>query len=105
MARDPEMPLTDVQWVMGHARLSTTQMYLTPLPGDVIAGVAAFHARRAGPQVMPEGGGRDVLSSGYRPESLEGLVRGSHVTGSDPRRVAGADAFCRAGRRHRTRRR
>jgi integrase len=24
MARDPEMPLTDVQWVLGHAHLSTT---------------------------------------------------------------------------------
>ena len=73
MARDPAMPLTDVQWVLGHARLSTTQKYVTPLPGDVIASVAAFHARRAGPQVMPEGGGRDVLSSGYRPESLKVL--------------------------------
>ncbi|MGH3590792.1 MAG: tyrosine-type recombinase/integrase, partial [Pseudonocardiaceae bacterium] len=28
MARDPEMPLTDVQWVLGHAHLSTTQRYL-----------------------------------------------------------------------------
>ncbi len=73
MARDPAMPLTDVQWVLGHARLSTTQKYVTPLPSDVIASVAAFHARRAGPQVMPEGGGRDVLSSGYRPESLKVL--------------------------------
>src|SRR5207245_2237604 len=33
MASDPEVPLTDVQWVLGHARLSTTQLYLTP-PGD-----------------------------------------------------------------------
>jgi integrase len=73
MARDPAMPLTDVQWVLGHARLSTTQKYVTPLPGDVIASVAAFHARRAAPQVMPEGGDRDVLSSGYRPESLKVL--------------------------------
>jgi integrase len=73
MARDPAMPLTDVQWVLGHARLSTTQKYVTPLPSDVIASVAAFHARRAGPQVMPEGGDRDVLSSGYRPESLKVL--------------------------------
>jgi integrase len=72
MARDPAVPLTDVQWVLGHARLSTTQKYVTPLPGDVIASVAAFHARRAGPQAMPEGG-RDVLSSGYRPESLKVL--------------------------------
>ncbi len=71
MARDPAMPLTDVQWVLGHARLSTTQKYVTPLPGDVIASVAAFHARRAAPHVMPEDGDRDVLSSGYRPESLK----------------------------------
>jgi integrase len=28
MARDPNMPLTDVQWVLGHAHLSTTQRYL-----------------------------------------------------------------------------
>ena len=71
MARDPGMPLTDVQWVLGHARLSTTQKYVTPLPGDVIASVAAFHARQAVRQVMPEGGDLDVLPSGYRPESLK----------------------------------
>jgi site-specific recombinase XerC len=28
MARDPLMPLTDVQWVLGHAHLTTTQLYL-----------------------------------------------------------------------------
>jgi integrase len=28
MARDPGVPLTDIQWVMGHAHLSTTQRYL-----------------------------------------------------------------------------
>ena len=32
MARDPGMPLADVQWVLAHAHLSTTQQYLTPLP-------------------------------------------------------------------------
>jgi integrase len=33
MARDPAMPLTDVQWVLGHAHLSTTQLYLTEPSG------------------------------------------------------------------------
>jgi site-specific recombinase XerC len=71
MARDPAMPLTDVQWVLGHARLSTTQKYVTPLAGDVITSVAAFHARRARRQVVPDGQDPDLPSSGYRPESLK----------------------------------
>jgi site-specific recombinase XerC len=67
MASDPAMPLADLQWVMGHAHLSTTQRYLNPLAGDVIEAVLAFHARQhrrgtaAGP--APE----------YRAESLQVL--------------------------------
>lgn len=30
MAEDPALPLTDVQFVLGHALLTTTQIYLTP---------------------------------------------------------------------------
>jgi integrase len=30
MAKDPAPPLTDVQFVLGHAQLTTTQIYLTP---------------------------------------------------------------------------
>ncbi|WP_330358332.1 tyrosine-type recombinase/integrase [Streptomyces chartreusis] len=30
MARDPKVSLTDVQWVLAHAHLSTTQIYLKP---------------------------------------------------------------------------
>jgi site-specific recombinase XerD len=30
MAEDPGLPLTDVQFVLGHAQLTTTQIYLTP---------------------------------------------------------------------------
>ena len=67
MARDPQVPLADIQWILGHARLSTTQVYLTPAPGDVIATVAAFHARSARP-VPPEVPGTDA---GYRAEALE----------------------------------
>jgi integrase len=69
MARDPQMPLTDIQWILGHARLSTTQVYLTPVPDDVIAAVTAFHARRARPALpQPPGTG-----SGYRADTLQVL--------------------------------
>lgn len=64
MARDPQMPLTDVQWVLGHAQLTTTQRYLCPVPEDVIANVLAFHRRRAG---QPEASSPPPR---YRPESL-----------------------------------
>jgi site-specific recombinase XerD len=65
MARDPQMPLTDVQWVMGHAHLSTTQRYLNPVTEDVIAGLLAFHARQRDrdPAAPPP-------AAGYRAESL-----------------------------------
>lgn len=65
MARDPQMPLSDVQWVLGHAQLTTTQLYLSPLPEDVIANVLAFHERRTGgqPEASPP-------PPRYRPESL-----------------------------------
>ncbi len=64
MARDPSMPLTDVQWILGHAQLTTTQIYVSPLPEDVIASVIAFHQRRAAPAPPPPS------PSPYRPESL-----------------------------------
>jgi integrase len=70
MARDPQMPLTDVQWVLGHAHLSTTQRYLNPVTEDVIAGVLAFHARQRDrdPATPP--------AAGYRAESLQILFGG-----------------------------
>lgn len=33
MTSDPDMPLSDVQWILGHAHLTTTQLYLTQLSG------------------------------------------------------------------------
>jgi integrase len=70
LARDPQVPLNDVQWVLGHAQLSTTQRYLNPLTQDVIKGVLAFHARRQehGPAALP--------APGYRAESLRVLFGG-----------------------------
>jgi integrase len=70
MARDPAMPLTDVQWVLGHAHLSTTQLYTTAPDEDVIAAVVAHHARRQEP---PAGQGGAGAAAGYRPESLSTL--------------------------------
>jgi integrase len=64
MARDPDVPLTDVQWVLGHAHLSTTQRYLNPLIEDVIAGMLAFHTRRQ------DGAPAAPAAAGYRAESL-----------------------------------
>jgi hypothetical protein len=69
MARDPQMSLTDVQWVLGHAHLSTTQIYVTAPVEDMIAAVLAHHERRTKGPVVPAGQGSDRLS--YRPESLE----------------------------------
>lgn len=73
MARDPAMPLSDVQWVLGHAHLSTTGIYLSAPTQEVIASILAYHIRRAGP------GGRqtaqDSATLQYRPESLDVLFR------------------------------
>lgn len=71
MARDPQVPLTDVQWVLGHASLATTQRYLTPLTDDVVASVLAHYARRADGHPSPTGG--EPASLRYRPESLDVL--------------------------------
>ncbi len=67
MAEDPSLPLTDVQYVLGHAQLTTTQIYLTPRKEDVIRRVLAHHAeqvRQAGRRARP------VPAPGYRPETL-----------------------------------
>ena len=61
MAEDPGLPLTDVQFVLGHAQLTTTQIYLTPRKEDVIRRVLAHHAeqtRRAAERVTPRPGAR-----------------------------------------------
>jgi integrase len=70
MAEDPRLPLTDVQFVLGHAQLTTTQIYLTPRKEDVIRRVLAHHAeqtRQAAVRTLP------TPAPGYRPESLNVL--------------------------------
>jgi integrase len=46
MAEDPDLPLTDVQYVLGHAQLTTTQIYTTPRQEDVIRRVLAHHSEQ-----------------------------------------------------------
>ncbi|MGH3220674.1 MAG: hypothetical protein ACRDPY_18580 [Streptosporangiaceae bacterium] len=64
------LEITDVQWVLGHAHLSTTQLYLTPRKEDVIRRVLAHHdqqVRQARRRTQP------VPAPGYRQESLDVL--------------------------------
>jgi integrase len=70
MAEDPALPLTDVQFVLGHARLSTTQIYLTPRKDDVIRRVLAHHAGQVRQAAGRQG---PVPAPGYRPETLDVL--------------------------------
>ena len=65
MAHDPQLTLTDVQWVLGHAHLTTTQLYVTPSPGRGRAGGAGSPrppARRRDDPPPP--------APGYDPRSL-----------------------------------
>jgi site-specific recombinase XerD len=70
MAEDPGLPLTDVQLVLGHAALTTTQLYLTPRKEDVIRRVLAHHAEQTR---QAAGRARPVPAPGYRPETLDVL--------------------------------
>jgi site-specific recombinase XerD len=67
MAEDPALPLTDVQFVMGHAQLATTQIYLTPRKEEVIRRVLAHHAEQVR---QARERSRPAPAPGYRPETL-----------------------------------
>jgi site-specific recombinase XerD len=73
MAEDPGLPLTDVQYVLGHASLTTTQIYTNPRQEDVIRRVLAHHAEQtrqaAARAAAPP-------APGYRPETLAVLFGG-----------------------------
>ena len=73
MARDKNVPLADVQWILGHVQLTTTQIYTTPTSEDVIESVLAHHARRADGRAAAAKAPADAAAVRYRPESLEVL--------------------------------
>jgi hypothetical protein len=70
MARDPELTLSDVQWVLGHAHLTTTELYLTPSKEEVVAGVLVHHVRQAERRAEPV---PPPPPPGYDPQSLSVL--------------------------------
>jgi len=57
-----------VQWVLGHVHLSTTQIYVSPVPEDVVASVLSHHRRRAAGASTPP-----APAPGYKPETLDVL--------------------------------
>jgi len=70
MAEDPTLPLSDVQAVLGHAQLTTTQIYLTPRKEDVVRRMLAHHAeqkRQAAERRSP------APAPGYLPATLDVL--------------------------------
>jgi site-specific recombinase XerD len=73
LARDPQMPITDVQWILGHGHLSTTQIYVNPVLDDVVQNVLAHYRRQAGQK--PQG---LQPAPGYRAETLAALFGREH---------------------------
>jgi len=80
MVRDPHLTLADVQWVLGHAHITTTEIYTAPTPDEVIAHVLAHHERRRTGQASPPA----PLAPGYRPEVLAALF-GTSAPGGEHR--------------------
>jgi site-specific recombinase XerD len=69
MVRDPDLTLADVQWVLGHAHITTTEIYTAPAQDEVIAHVLAHHERQRTGQARPPA----PPAPGYRPEVLAAL--------------------------------
>ena len=76
MVSDPHMSLVDIQWVLGHVHLATTELYLTPNPGELVERLLAHHKRQAEAAAVPA-----PPAPGYRPEVLQALLGDLPITG------------------------
>ena len=74
MIEDPHLSLTDVQWVLGHAHLSTTQLYLRARPDEVVARVREHHRTRDQRPAPPP----PTDGEGYSADVLDVLFGGGH---------------------------
>ena len=103
MAEDPALPLTDVQLVLGHAQLTTTQIYLTPRKEDVIRRVLAHHAEQTRQAARARAGCRRPATGPRRWTCCSGRAHrdrrparpscARHRGAAGPRRHAARSAF------------
>ena len=78
MIADAHLTLADVQWVLGHAHITTTEIYTAPTVEEVVPQVLAHHSRQAARAARPP-----APAPGYRPEVLQTLF-GVVPLGGDP---------------------
>jgi integrase len=78
MIADRRLTLADVQWVLGHAHITTTEIYTTPAADEIVPQILAHHARQAAQTSLPR-----APAPGYRPEVLQTLF-GAVPLGGDP---------------------
>jgi len=67
MSRDPGLSLLDVQTILGHAHLSTTQIYLAEDDAEVVTRVCQHLADREKAKDAPP----PPVADGYDDEDLE----------------------------------
>lgn len=69
MVADPKLSLVDVQWVLGHAHITTTQLYTDPVVDEVVTRMREHHLRAESSGLREQ-----VPAAGYRPEVLDTLL-------------------------------
>ncbi|MEU2040469.1 tyrosine-type recombinase/integrase [Nocardia niwae] len=79
MAADPNMPLVDIQILLGHAHLSTTERYLRLRLDQLVEHVRRHHQRRA--EAPPTGPATAVADAGYDAADLAELFSWQHGAG------------------------